>query len=827
MNISEMLERVIEAEKPRSVLDISIGNNTFESYFKKMSPEKLVLDRIDINTLNALKDVDALKTYDVIFISGLLENLLPNESFDILAKLEKKVAKQIFVITPEYPNDYKTGKKSPVRAYHPIAFLNFDFAYTMLDGMQVFQIFPKRDYTPMKMDIMPEDYERGQKLRIAYVLTHKNLTGGLKQCFHQMRELHKRGHYIRAILLSSDNTAKRVIPDWCELTDDDLSEQIVIPYNSNAMNRVLSGNDIVIFSFNIFDKNSFVSLPNVPVVLWEQGDEKIYGDYRQLMTSNDPVLQKMHESYRLPVYMLAVSDTIKTVLKQRYNRETQYFPACIDVDFYTPAENKNNDIPVILLVGNVYLPFKNFNFAITVLEETWKAGLRFKVQWACQQQFDIKTRFPLEMFFSPSQEKLADLYRNSDIFVSTSLYESFALPPIEAMASGTAVIAADCGGINSYALPGENCLLAEQGDLQSMIAAIAYLIENPDMRNLLAKEGRKTALEYSFGKTAVRLEECLYKIISAHKILKKNNTTLKTRKSANANKKTNKIQNIVQKQHLSNPLVSIVVPVYNGENFLREAIDSALAQTYPNCEIVVINDGSTDNTEQICLDYGDKIRYYKKENGGAPSALNLGLEKMNGEYFSWLSHDDVYMPWKIESQISKLKIKGDMRKIVISDFEYLHQSTGEKTPVILNKIASPEQITNTVFSVVNNLIAGCALLIHRSHFERVGFFDISLPYTTDYDLWFRMFRRQKLVYCNRISYSARSHDKQDSKTKAIACREAEATLFLSYVTALTETEILKLYPNKLAFLLHIQQKLSNYNMASKQLNDMIDLLKTN
>ena len=61
------------------------------------------------------------------------------------------------------------------------------------------------------------------------------------------------------------------------------------------------------------------------------------------------------------------------------------------------------------------------------------------------------------------------------------------------------------------------------------------------------------------------------------------------------------------------PLVSIIIPVYNGSNFMREAIDSALAQTYPNIEIIVVNDGSTDNTREIALSYGDKIRYFEKE----------------------------------------------------------------------------------------------------------------------------------------------------------------------------------------------------------------------
>ena len=96
-----------------------------------------------------------------------------------------------------------------------------------------------------------------------------------------------------------------------------------------------------------------------------------------------------------------------------------------------------------------------------------------------------------------------------------------------------------------------------------------------------------------------------------------------------------------------NPLVSIIIPVYNGENYLAEAINSALSQTYNNIEVIVINDGSKDQTDTICKSYGDRIKYLKKENGGVASALNFGIDNMNGEYFSWLSHDDLYLPDKV------------------------------------------------------------------------------------------------------------------------------------------------------------------------------------
>ena len=98
---------------------------------------------------------------------------------------------------------------------------------------------------------------------------------------------------------------------------------------------------------------------------------------------------------------------------------------------------------------------------------------------------------------------------------------------------------------------------------------------------------------------------------------------------------------------------------------MREAIDSAIAQTYQNIEIIVVNDGSNDNgkTREIALSYGDKIRYFEKENGGVSTALNLGIKEMKGEYFSWLSHDDVYYPNKVERQVRELEALDDKKTI--------------------------------------------------------------------------------------------------------------------------------------------------------------------
>lgn len=213
-----------------------------------------------------------------------------------------------------------------------------------------------------------------------------------------------------------------------------------------------------------------------------------------------------------------------------------------------------------------------------------------------------------------------------------------------------------------------------------------------------------------------------------------------------------------------NPKVSIVIPVYNGANYLREAIESAINQTYKNIEIIVVNDGSNDNgeTEKIILSYKDKIKYYKKTNGGVASALNLGIKNMAGEYFSWLSHDDLYEPMKIEKQVEILSTLSDPKtliccryKVVDKDLKYIQENFYGKEK---DKLIEP-----SVKYLLKGYVHGCCLLIHKEHFERVGNFNETLKTTQDFDLWFRMLRGQAIYFNNDIGVISRTHEEQDSR----------------------------------------------------------------
>ncbi len=211
------------------------------------------------------------------------------------------------------------------------------------------------------------------------------------------------------------------------------------------------------------------------------------------------------------------------------------------------------------------------------------------------------------------------------------------------------------------------------------------------------------------------------------------------------------------------PKVSIIIPVYNGSNYLKEAIDSALSQTYKNIEILVVNDGSNDRgkTEKICKSYGEKIKYFFKENGGVSSALNLAIEKMKGEYFSWLSHDDVYYPEKVEKQIEILSNLPDIdKKILFCDFEQIDEKSKS---INLVKFDHEILIKKPEYALLRGCLNGITLLIPKVAFQKHGNFDEKFRCTQDYDMWRRLSKSYLFHHCPFILTKTRVHGKQDSK----------------------------------------------------------------
>jgi glycosyltransferase involved in cell wall biosynthesis len=266
------------------------------------------------------------------------------------------------------------------------------------------------------------------------------------------------------------------------------------------------------------------------------------------------------------------------------------------------------------------------------------------------------------------------------------------------------------------------------------------------------------------------------------------------------------------------PLVSIVIPVYNGANYMREAIDSALAQTYQNIEIIVINDGSCDDgeTEAIAQSYGDRIRYFRKDNGGCASALNLGIAEMRGEYFSWLSHDDRYLPEKVGHQIELLANMENKETIIYGGYEIINSESIPQYTVRPDSVLSAGQLDIPLLPLLRGLIHGCSLLIPAKYFSEVGVFDISLPSTQDYALWFDMFRVSPLHFDPKILIQSRVHPDQGTHKIDRHIDECNA-LWSGFLRKLTPEEMAAMEGSSYKFLVSTAKFLANtpYKEAHK------------
>ena len=240
------------------------------------------------------------------------------------------------------------------------------------------------------------------------------------------------------------------------------------------------------------------------------------------------------------------------------------------------------------------------------------------------------------------------------------------------------------------------------------------------------------------------------------------------------------------------PKISIIIPAYNASNYLTEAIDSALAQTYPNVEIIVVNDGSKDDgaTRDVAMSYGDKIRYFEKENGGSSSALNMGIANMTGEWFSWLSHDDLYIPEKLEKQIEYINALGiDVPKLLKHIFFAASDLIDANGKTI--RLSDPAQARRTkekidafphngylIAEPTEYLFHGCSCLVHRAAFADVGAFDEDLRLLNDVDMWYRLQAADyKIHYLPESLVKGRVHAKQISKNIGYSYHNLEQDMF--------------------------------------------------
>lgn len=212
-------------------------------------------------------------------------------------------------------------------------------------------------------------------------------------------------------------------------------------------------------------------------------------------------------------------------------------------------------------------------------------------------------------------------------------------------------------------------------------------------------------------------------------------------------------------------LVSVILPTYNRAELLPRAINSVLAQTYPCWELIVWDDGSTDNTEPIVRSYNDKrIRYFSEKNHGVAYARNRAIEVSQGGYLAFLDSDDEWFENKLAAQVEALNTHPQI-DMLFSDFMDIIESTQEKYRIFeqysnVLKLLDVEQVNDGLFVIragmperlaVENFIATDTVMIRRKLFDDVGGFAEELKILEDFELWWRMgLSGVCFAYLNRV-----------------------------------------------------------------------------
>ena len=198
------------------------------------------------------------------------------------------------------------------------------------------------------------------------------------------------------------------------------------------------------------------------------------------------------------------------------------------------------------------------------------------------------------------------------------------------------------------------------------------------------------------------------------------------------------------------PLVSVVIPVFNGERFLREAVQSVLDQRYSPVEIVIVDDGSTDGTETVARSFSETVRYLKQTNKGPAAARNRGIEHAQGSLLAFADADDLWPPDKLKLQLSYL-IEDPAIEIVMGRIQQVFVGADQGEP-----------FGDPAFSV--NL--GSAI-IRKSVFERVGLFDETMRYSEDVD-WFMRAREggAAIKTIDAVTLLYRQHDQNMTRGKS-------------------------------------------------------------
>jgi len=449
----------------------------------------------------------------------------------------------------------------------------------------------------------------------------------------------------------------------------------------------------------------------------------------------------------LPVGRIVASPHLQDYYQQRYGRTVIPVPNGVDLDlFRPPASRERGKELTVLVAGNPHERLKGLDVvrrALALLaarRPKWRLRLVNVCGGQVARPAEKEAGFASELRCGLTPTEMRDLYQRADVYVNASWYEGFGLPSLEAMACGLPVVQTDNHGLDGIRADGRNCLVVPPRDAPRMADALERVLSDADLRRTLMAGGLATAADFSFARQREMLAAAFSGILGRALGDRRPPVTSGER-----------------------PRFSVLVPSYNQAHFLSAALDSLRAQTYPEWEALVVNDGSTDGTAALMERYARedrRIRPFHQENGGVASALNRGLAEARGEWICWLSSDDLFTPDKLAVHLDAIRGDAGLR-FMHGDYQVLFDQTGKRAPsgIDVKRYIPPAEQQVLRFLEIN-YFNGISVAVHRSVFAVTGGFDAEYRYGQDYDCWLRASARFRSRFIERATCVTRLHPGQ-------------------------------------------------------------------
>lgn len=212
------------------------------------------------------------------------------------------------------------------------------------------------------------------------------------------------------------------------------------------------------------------------------------------------------------------------------------------------------------------------------------------------------------------------------------------------------------------------------------------------------------------------------------------------------------------------------MPAYNAAPFIEDSIHSVLEQDYPHIELIVVDDGSQDNTTEVAEKFGSQVKVLKQKNAGPASARNLGIHASKGTFIAFLDADDVWLPGKISAQVQYLQKHPEIGVVFGGFFRWYSDPDGNfssaPTPLNLNNTTKlVTEHSGWIYKdiLLDSVICIITAMIRRSVIEKVGYFDESLQTGEDYDFWLRVSQQFRAAELDRTMAYYRMHATSTTK----------------------------------------------------------------